>query len=397
MVTREFPVFAIALVLAFGCKLTEVTQAPPGTPAIVVQSVLNTAESLQAVLVQQSQEGDTTIGVSGATVQLTDLDPRGCPTPTVVLKEVPLAPGIVPGTYQGSFCPLAAGDRITLKVTTPTAQAVTGETTIPGITAPLIQAGSTSVTFPPASLTLDRTSDSLSVTAQLVRARALFVEAVRTTAGEDPSVQIATDTTTVRLPGDLIDPTDDGRVIFRAGAYYALTAAGMDTNYYDFFRSSTNPLTGRGFINHLNGAVGVFGSVAPLTYVLRVAAPQTDPREGMYHLTGRVAGTAVDVTWDVYREPLVSGATFSQGDAFCAFVDGQWVGVSGPIHTSANGSFPDSTWVGRMFGPTHTDAANPTYVLTGIRAAKGVPFKLTVRPVVGTRVDTVSAVQVSGP
>ncbi|HUL48396.1 MAG TPA: DUF4249 family protein [Gemmatimonadales bacterium] len=393
MVRRE--VFAIALVLAFGCKLTEVTQAPPGTPAIVVQSILSTAESTQTVLVQQSQEGDTTSGVSGATVALTDLDPRGCSTPTVILREVPLAPGVIPGTYQGRFCSLAAGDRVTLHVTTPTGQVVTGQTTIPGITSPLIEAGAMTAGLPPASLTLDRITDSLSVTAQPVRARALFVEAVRTTAGEDPSLQVATDTTTVRLPGNLIDPTGDGRVIFRAGAYYDLTAAGMDTNYYDFFRSATNPLTGRGFINHLNGAVGVFGSVAPLGYELRVVAPQTDPREGIYHLTGHVAGIAVDVTWNAYREPLVSGATFDQGDAFCAFVDGQWVG--GPIRTSANGSFPDSTWVGRMFGPTHTDAANPTYVLTGIRAAKGVPFKLTVRPVVGTRVDTVSAVQVSGP
>ena len=70
--------------------------------------------------------------------------------------------------------------------------------------------------------------------------------------------------------------------------------AALDTNYFDFTRSITNPLTGRGFINHLSGGIGVFGSIAPVTYELRVTAPQTDAREGIYRFTGNVAGSFVD-------------------------------------------------------------------------------------------------------
>jgi hypothetical protein len=200
----------------------------------------------------------------------------------------------------------------------------------------------------------------------------------------------------VTIPGNLVDPTGDGRTLFRAGAYYQLTVAAMDTDYYDFVRSSTNPLTGRGFINHLTGGIGVFGSEAPLTYELRVTAPQLDPREGRYHLTGVVGGAAVDVTWDVYRDPLANGSTFGPGDGFCAFVDGQWVG--GAVRTSANGSFVGTTWRGRMFGPTSTDSANLTFLLSGTRAAQGTPFPVLVAPARAvSQVDTLTAVQISGP
>jgi hypothetical protein len=43
-----------------------------------------------------------------------------------------------------------------------------------------------------------------------------------------------------------------------------------DTNYYDFVRSRSDPFTGRGFLNHLEGGIGVFGSVEAHTYYLRV-------------------------------------------------------------------------------------------------------------------------------
>jgi hypothetical protein len=353
---------------------------------------------VQTVLVQQSQTGDTTVGVSGATVQMTDLDPRGCGTPTVQLAELSLtAPTARSGTYRTtSFCPLAVGDRVTLRVTTSDGRVVTGSTRIPGIRALVVRVGDTTVGSPPASLPMDRTRDSLSVTVELTGARAMLMEAVRTTTGEDPSISFATDTTSVTIPGDLVDLRGDGRTLFRAGAYYQVTVAAMDTAYFDFVRSSTNPLTGRGFLNHLTGGIGVFGSEAPLTYELRVTAPQLDPREGRYHLTGVVGGAVVDVTWDVYRDPLVSGSTFGQGDGFCAFVDGQWVG--GAVRTSANGSFAGTTWRGRMFGPTSSDSANLTFLLSGTRAAPGTPFPVLVAPARNvSQVDTLTAVQISGP
>ena len=387
---------ACCVVFLAACTLRDVVTAPLGAPVLVVESVLSAVGTQQLVLVQQSQTPDTTVGVSGATVQLTDLDPRGCTTPTVQLAEVPPRPGGPRGVYRtSSFCPLAPGDHVALRVVTE-GRVATGATLIPGLQSVTVRVGATTAGFAPESLSMDRTRDSLSVSVALTLARAVQLEAVRTTAGEDPSVSVATDTTSVTLPGDLANPGRDGRTVFHAGAYYGLTVAAMDTNYYDFVRSSTNPLTGRGFINHLTGAVGVFGSEAPITYVLRVTAPQLDPREGLYRLTGQVGGVIVDVTWDVYRDALVSGPTFDQGDGFFAFVDGQWVG--GAVHTSANGSFGGTTWMGEMFGPTSTDAANPTQFLSGTRAAKGTPFRVLVAATrSGPPVDTLTAVQISGP
>lgn len=376
-----------------GCKFTEVVNAPPGDPVLVVQAVLNAARQDQSVLVQRSQAGETQGGIGGAVVELTDLDPRSCPAPTVLLAEVTSStPGAPPtGLYQTPFCPLEPGDRVTLRVVTPDAHVVTGSTRIPGIRSIVIRAGGTEAQFAPASLAMDRTRDSLSVTVDLMLARALQLEAVRATAGEDPSLSVTTDTTSVSVPGDLVDLSGDGRAVFRAGAYYEVTAAALDTNYFDFVRTITNPLTGRGFINHLTGAVGVFGSIAPLTYELRVTAPRTDPREGVYRLTGRVRGFNVDVTWDVYRDPLARSYAFQ----FFAFVDGQWVG--GPVRTSANGVVGDTLFAGEMFGPTDIDIARPTYSLTGTRAPRGAPFRVMVTLAGRTRVDTITAVQVSGP
>jgi hypothetical protein len=391
-----------------GCTLREVITAPLSNPVLVVEGVIDPRDSVQAILVQRSELGGPTSAEVGATVVVTDLDPHGCATPAVQLDES--GGGALPGTYQTSkLCALTAGDRLTLKVTTGDGRIVTGATRVPGIGGVQVRVANTTASLPGTMLTLDRTRDSVSVNASLTFARALQVEAVRTTAGEDP-ISIIVDTTALTLPGNLVDPTGDGRTIFHAGCYYALTVAAMDTNYFDFVRSATNPLTGQGFLNHLNGAVGVFGSVAPVPFQLKVTAPQTDPREGLYQVSGRLQGVSVsvNVTWDVYRDPLAHDSTFAAGDGFFAFVDGSWVG--GTVHTSANGSFPASAFVGQMFGnPTSSpayrgiplDSPDSTYHLSGTRAAPGIPFP--VFAVFGTpsavnrRGDTLTVVQTLSP
>ncbi len=382
---------AAALLLATlgGCEFRRVLSAPPGQRVLEVEGILTTADTGQTVLVEWAQAGAATVGVSGAIVRLIDSTPRGCATAVVQLAELTADSTARPGTYVApGFCPLAAGDRVALTVTTPDGQVVTGATVIPGLGALALRVGAAVAAAPGDTLTMDRTRDSITVGAALVGARALEVEAVRTTAGETATLNVATDTSGLIVPGNLVRPGDSARSIFRAGAYYRLTVAAMDTNYFDFFRSATNPLTGTGFINHLTGAIGVFGSVAPETYVVKVVAPQRDPREGVYHLTGSVGGAAVDVTWDVYGDPIDT-------TSFRAFVDGQWAG--GPIHTDANGTYAGTSWQGILLSPAPPDTAYPAYVLTGTRAAPGTPFPLVVTQPGAARADTVVAVQVSSP
>ena len=379
----------LLLVLLAGCKLTDTLEVTLGDPVVQVQAVIDPTRNVQFVIVERSQSGAPTTPITGASVGFTDLDPRGCPRPVVSLADLGT------GTYRiANWCPLAAGDRVSLRVVTPDGVVVTGTTRIPGIRSMDVRAGATSATTAPARLSMDRIHDSVYVVADLSMTHAIQIEAVRTTTGEDATLRFVSDTLSLSIAGDLVDPFDD-RTIFRAGCYYQLTVAALDTNYWDFTRSITNPLTGQGFINHLSGGIGIFGSVAPLTYELRVTAPQIDPREGIYHLTGHVSGLPVDVTWDVYRDAL-------SAVRIRAFVDGHWGADS--VRTSANGSFTGDVFRGTMFSGSlasqgQAGAPSPAYTLIGTRAALGTPFPVAVRLAMPSppRADTVMAVQLSGP
>jgi len=71
--------------------------------------------------------------------------------------------------------------------------------------------------------------------------------------------------------------------VFIPGFRQEISTAAVDTNYFDYYRSSNNPFTGTGLINHLEGGVGLFGSIVPLDIRrLDVTADQTGPIEGLY-------------------------------------------------------------------------------------------------------------------
>ncbi len=111
---------------------------------------------------------------------------------------------------------------------------------------------------------------------------------------------------------------------------YDLSVAFTDQNYFDFVRSSNSDLSGRGFVNHLDGGLGVFGSLVAETNPLRVIAELDDPREGTYRMQETVEGIPVDVEWDLYLACSIPDST-----DFSAFVTGTW--VAGPIDVSVDG------------------------------------------------------------
>jgi hypothetical protein len=165
---------------------------------------------------------------------------------------------------------------------------------------------------------------------------------------------------------------------------YLFTFAATDTAYFDFVRSGANPFTGRGFINHLSGGIGVFGSVAPQTWEVRVTAPQKDPREGIYRVFGPLAqiapGTSVDARWDVYLD-----AAAGKGD-FSALSEGTW--VEGPVFSSVDGTFADG-FHARLFGvPADPLATTRTpYLLdyAGGLPPRGTVFTATLTAYLGNR------------
>ena len=415
MVKRDVAKIVLLGTALTACELTEVTVSS-GESVVVVHSVLSVGQTTQFVILERSLTGGPSslvhtglvppapagagTPIEGATVTLTHTDPRGCATPTVQLVERPtvdLGSGPRPsGTYVTSdLCPLEPGDRIDLRVQTVEGDVVTGATIVPGARSIVVRVGEGM-----ANTTLRRRTDSLHIDVDPISARALALEVGRDRSRTPNTffgnvLALATDTMGVSLAGDLItfDDDDDGEAVFKPGRYYTLSVAVTDTNYFDFVRSFSDPLTGRGFINHLDGGVGVFGSVLTNDYDVRVVDDQPDPREGEYNITGTFNGTPVDMVLDVYLAP------FSESGRFSAFVDGTW--VDGPVATSADGWYTfNSRVAGSLTGQFSAEflvvgADTVTYRMEGIPSRPDSPFDVEVQAVVGfetVAIDTLSAV-----
>jgi Domain of unknown function (DUF4249) len=261
------------------CELTEVTVAE-GEPRIIVQSVISNSPS-QFVIVERSLTGrhdgssaslpgGRGFPIEGAQVSVRNDGPSACGG---TAREFGFT--ALDGTYVGFLdCPPQPGDHLRLRVVTPDGDSVLGSTTVPGARHVSIRLATDSATVVGQILELDRQRDTLRIAVDPILARAMQVEVRFRDDPDEIAVYLFTDTLGVALPGDLINPfegeDDEGKPVFEVGQEYALTVAVTDTNYYDFVRSRSDPFTGRGFLNHLDGGIGVFGSVEAYTYYIRV-------------------------------------------------------------------------------------------------------------------------------
>jgi hypothetical protein len=97
-----------------------------------------------------------------------------------------------------------------------------------------------------------------------------------------------TDSTHVRLTGELrnADVTALPRV-FIPGFPQSVTVSAVDSNYYDWFRTHNNRLSGTGVISRVRGGIGVLGSLVRLRFTeLRVLTDQTEPTAGTFDFVG---------------------------------------------------------------------------------------------------------------
>jgi hypothetical protein len=54
-------------------------------------------------------------------------------------------------------------------------------------------------------------------------------------------------------------------MVFPLGARMEVWVIAVDVNYYDYYRAQSDPFAGAA-PSHLSGAVGVFGSLAPIIF-----------------------------------------------------------------------------------------------------------------------------------
>ncbi len=399
--------FVFLLPTLVACELTEIT-VPPGEPVVIVQAVLSRTRPTQFVIVEESLTGsgrgptgdvippaEPRIPITGARVQITHLTPANCALPTVQLDALADTSGLY---TTASLCQLDPGDRLLLRVETPDGIVVTGETQIPGAESVSVRVGDDTARFEFQELVLDRERDTLRIGIEPILARAMQIEIRRADRQDDLALFLFTDTLGVALAGNLVNPFegDSGETVFRAGRTYLLTIAVTDSNYFDFIRSRSDPFTGRGFINRLEGGTGVFGSVEARSWVLRVVAGVDDPREGTYRVQGRVRGVDIDLQLELFLDDLEPGG-------FSAFVEGAW--IEGDVRRSADGTFDEARGQDDDFVMHFTVPLSRSlpveYGWSGTRAPGGQPFDVTVTQViqgeVRTLASTLTARQTSGP
>lgn len=163
-------------------------------------------------------------------------------------------------------------------------------------------------------LVFDRSTGTLELSwPTIAGARAYFVR-IETPFGPR---SFFTTATSVRLPGELRNTdVDELPRVFIPGFPQAVTVSAVDSNYYDWYRSSNNTLTGAGLVNRVEGGLGLFGSLVRLHLLeLRVVTPQTEPIAGFFQATGspeELVG-APYLSLELYVESRASRA--DQGDA----------------------------------------------------------------------------------
>ena len=284
-------ILALALVPAVVACEIEKVEIPRPAQLVALHAVLSASAPSQVVLLERTRNGsvavrapsfelesppgsDSGIAENGAIVTLTT--PSGA---TLVAREdnTIVLGGAGGGVYRFDL-PGSALERTgtyKLSVLTRAGEKLGAATSVPE--------GSAALVAEPRDF--DRATDELILEwPQTPGARSYLV---RVESPLGPRT-FFTDETRVRLGGDLrnVDLEALPR-LFIPGFPQAVTVSAVDSNYYDWFRTHNDALTGTGLVNRVSGGLGVFGSLVRLRmFDLNVVAPQTEPIAGSFKVVG---------------------------------------------------------------------------------------------------------------
>jgi hypothetical protein len=300
--------FVAALLAVSACEIEKVG-IPTTEARLSTHGVLSASAPTQVVLLERTRNGtvlplappfdladpivsDQGVAETDAIVTLQTPDGQ-----TLVAREDKVVSGDVSGRGIYRFAlpgaSLARMGSYRLSVLTTKGERLSGETTVPGgAVAPAAQ-----------PRRFDRVRDTAFISwAAAPGARSYYVR-IETPFGPRA---FFTDSTRVRLTGDLRNADILSLPhIFIPGFPQAVTVSAVDSNFYDWYRTRSDPLSGRGLLNRVSGGFGFFGSLVRLRFEeLSVVAPQTEPVAGRFQFVGSQAEleSTPYLSLDVYVE-----------------------------------------------------------------------------------------------
>jgi hypothetical protein len=169
---------------------------------------------------------------------------------TVTASENDQSSDYVPGRYRYSPSFLQLSGTYVLHVRTSLGEEVSGTTIIPNATPSLF--------FVTLNSDFRRLRDTLRLNWPRVPGAGSYEVIVKPAHLDE--YRVFTDTAVV-LPGNML--TLAGDMVFPPGVSASVLIIAVDANYYDYYRAQSDPFAGAA-PSHLQGAVGVFGSVVPI-------------------------------------------------------------------------------------------------------------------------------------
>jgi hypothetical protein len=259
---------AIVCALQLACE-PPTDPIPPAAKQLVVQGVLELGGQNPMVSVEWMENGTLPRSeVTGAFVSITTSDGRVMPAIEDVYiytggfgnqpRDSALWNGMYRLDLQKNGGILLPGATYTLDVLTPGGQGThaTGKTTIPFMVNAPDDVGLSS---------FNRLRDTLRLSWKRVPGAKSYQVTVRTfppqNQAEARSIYTIFTDTSVTIAGTA--RTFDNDPVFAPGLRAAVVVAAVDDNYYTYFRPTVDPFAGVA-PSRLTGALGVFGSIAPV-------------------------------------------------------------------------------------------------------------------------------------
>ena len=354
--------------LPTACEIEEVS-IPPTESRVALHAVLSASAPSQVVLLERTRNGtvlqfappfdladpvvsDEGVAESRAFVRLTTPDGQ-----TLVAREDDTVrddrkgQGIYRFALPGSA--LARAGTYRLSIVTSTGGTIEAETTVP--------AGHAAAAATPR--VFDRGRDTVELTWPASPGARSYLVRVETPYGPRA---FFTDSTRVRLTGELRNADADGLPrVFIPGFPQAVTVSAVDANFYDWYRTSNDALSGRGLVSRVQGGLGVFGALVRLRYEeLEVGAPQPEPAAGTFRFVGTDFERQTTPFWTLHLYVESRATRADQGDALSGRVEVRpRLGYTGCLQCGALGTVRDGRVTLAILGGWY--ASDTTEVLTG--------------------------------